>query len=1048
MKWHRVVFGGLWVRLITVVAGLVCGTVLGQTNSWTSPASGHWEDATWSLGIRPAADQTVMITNGGSKAVGIFPTTVASFPGAMTVSNLTVSAPSNSQNTLLLNFAGTAVPLQVLEDFEIGSNGSLLNLSSSFSVGRIFIIETGGDFVQQGGTTDATKPFAVQIGGGTVAVSNGVFLCNEMDISSGSFTQSGGSVNGTVVVGPHGTYNLLGGILSGGISPYGDSFEIDGTFNQSGGTNNVIGGLSVAGEYGFNIPGSYELSGGLLTASNAFITTAVFEQSGGVHLEAGTFSCDYSSSYTLTGGAFVAPTIELSGILAIGPSPAASISNTNLFSMQGGLLQLSNCTASLAPLALALGYPSSSAIQFYGSDKLTFADSSTQSWTGSLTISNWNGSIGGGGADQIIFGDGKPGLTLRQLEGISFVNPAGFPPGTWLATILPTGEVVPTTSPTGPTQPNLWTSPTSGNWEGATWSLGVPPASNQTVLITNAGSKAVGISSSTPVNHPGTMTVGDLVVSAPDGGSNTLLLNFSGTNVPLKVINDCAIGTNGSIVSLSSGLQVGGDFTIDGGFVQEGGVTTATNGMFESLGAVAMTNATLSLARAMIFAPSYTNVAFVQSGGSLSSSEMDIYEGTFNLYDGLFSAPLFLGGYSGNGLFNVYDGEVQSPQIEIGSGQFSQYGGTVRDVNLQVGPFNGSRGNYLLNGGVLISSNVAVLDGYFEQSNGTQVVNGLGVEGYLDIDYGPVYYSRCSLDGGFLTCGGIGVGELGSFGQGGGTNSVIGLVVDSGFYFLGGGMLAASNIDIYPGGGHVDDYYAYPYSGFTQGGGVNWITNALLCGGTYELDGGSLIAPTIILQGDENQPGVFYIGPSPAATISNAISIELGGTIEITNSTQRFGAMVLVGDSSINFFSANCKLTFAGSGTNAWTSGVTLAVSNWNGSVTGGGADQLVFGNSVGGLTPAQLQQIQFVNPAGFPPGMWSAKILPTGEVVPTMQPTLTAAVSGTNLLIQWPMSNGFVLQAATNAAGPFQDVSNAFDPFTNDTTQFPQRFFRLRQGP
>src|SRR5262249_15322692 len=106
-----------------------------QINSWNSPSSGHWEDLSWSLGIRPAANQSVMITNGGFKAVGIFPTTPINFPGAMTVSNLMVSGSSNSQNTLLLNYAGTAVPLNVISNCTIGTNGLLLSLHSGLRIG-------------------------------------------------------------------------------------------------------------------------------------------------------------------------------------------------------------------------------------------------------------------------------------------------------------------------------------------------------------------------------------------------------------------------------------------------------------------------------------------------------------------------------------------------------------------------------------------------------------------------------------------------------------------------------------------------------------------------------------------------------------------------------------------------------------------------------------------------------------------------------------------------------------------------------------------------
>ena len=161
------------------------------------------------------------------------------------------------------------------------------------------------------------------------------------------------------------------------------------------------------------------------------------------------------------------------------------------------------------------------------------------------------------------------------------------------------------------------------------------------------------------------------------------------------------------------------------------------------------------------------------------------------------------------------------------------------------------------------------------------------------------------------------------------------------------------------------------------------ITNALSCAGRYHLDVGTLIAPTVVLQ------GLLGIGPSPAAAISNAISFNLAGTIQLSSSTQSLAAMVLSRISVIDFDSGNCKLTFANSSGIAWTNGLTLTVSNWNGSAVGGGSDQLLFGNTGNGLTPAQLQEIRFVNPSGFPAGTLFAKILPTGEIVPTIVPPL-----------------------------------------------------------
>src|SRR5947207_10205832 len=102
-----------------VVAALSCTLTSAQVNSWTSPTSGNWDEPTnWSSGL-PNSSQSVMITNSNWKAVAINPSTPSNFPGSMTVSNLIIRGASNTFNLLLLNFAGTAVPLTVLNGLTV-----------------------------------------------------------------------------------------------------------------------------------------------------------------------------------------------------------------------------------------------------------------------------------------------------------------------------------------------------------------------------------------------------------------------------------------------------------------------------------------------------------------------------------------------------------------------------------------------------------------------------------------------------------------------------------------------------------------------------------------------------------------------------------------------------------------------------------------------------------------------------------------------------------------------------------------------------------------
>jgi hypothetical protein len=119
-----------------------CGSIAlqlsayGQTNSWINSAAGKWEDASsWSLGTAPGiGDAADLITNAGNSTVTNDATTASSFPGTMIISNLTVSAPSGSTNTLVLSNLGTVTPFVVHSSVIIGPGGVLLMTNSLLSL--------------------------------------------------------------------------------------------------------------------------------------------------------------------------------------------------------------------------------------------------------------------------------------------------------------------------------------------------------------------------------------------------------------------------------------------------------------------------------------------------------------------------------------------------------------------------------------------------------------------------------------------------------------------------------------------------------------------------------------------------------------------------------------------------------------------------------------------------------------------------------------------------------------------------------------------------
>jgi hypothetical protein len=178
--------------------------------------------------------------------------------------------------------------------------------------------------------------------------------------------------------------------------------------------------------------------------------------------------------------------------------------------------------------------------------------------------------------------------------------------------------------------------------------------------------------------------------------------------------------------------------------------------------------------------------------------------------------------------------------------------------------------------------------------------------------------------------------------------------------------------------------------------------------------------------------------------ITNPGSFKLAGTLRLGDASEQLGRFILANDSVIDLGPGSARLAFAGSAAETWSTNAHLWVTNWSGSMNGGGSDQLRFGSSASGLTATQLRQLVFANPAGFAAGNYPAQLLSSGEVVPGPRASLAAAHSRTNLVLSWPA--GWTLQSSTNVVGPYSDISGATSPYTNQFTADPQRFFRLRR--
>jgi hypothetical protein len=637
-------------------------------------------------------------------------------------------------------------------------------------------------------------------------------------------------------------------------------------------------------------------------------------------------------------------------------------------------------------------------------------------------------------------------------------------------------------------QTNSWTGSASGNWEDANWSLGVLPGPGQTILITNAGWKAVAIESNTAQNFPGTLTVDSITISSPANSFNTLLLDDAGLGSPLSA-NSLMVASNSAVVMNGSSLQVSNVIRVEGAFTQNSAsVVTNLSLDVESVGLsgynlnsgllISRFGEDVGLAVPSLFTQAggtnhafglrlYTNseydlnggwldgaiilranARFKQQGGtvdnSASSDNIVSIDGGFFLSGGSFigakGAGMFLPGYSLLHRLGI-------------SGTALQTGGTNEEYNLVLGfqepPENadtggnvpGESGTYTLSNGVVTTAGTIVAgNGNMEQAGGTHTVNGsLAIQGSLYYYNGIVNRSIVGvydLDGGMLSADDISVGVAATFSQSGGTNHVAGDIAltrstdpigyfHHGRYHLYNGELAASNILV--AGGEL-----------SQAGGRLIISNDFQLADTaFQQSGGQV-----------TQSGVF--------TLANAYWYPASGS-------QQMGRLQLgVSDSAASILTlpagANV-LQLADSSGLVWSNQAVLNIFDWSGSLYGGGNQRIIFGNNAGGLTSQQLHQITFANPAGLAAGTYPARILATGEIVPDTGNALpvTMAVAGqSNAMLQitigGQIGSNYVVQTSTDLVHwvPWttQSDSTGTISVSDRVTNAPERFYRAVAVP
>ena len=344
-------------------------------NSWATSASGKWETgANWVLTIPPGSNQVVFVTNTTTKTVTIDATTTNS-SGAMTVSNLTVSAPIGSINTLFLNNAGLGTPLRVRNNFSISDRGVLLIANSAVQVDGSQFQVRGKAVLDTGSLVTTNANATIGCGAAGVAqmtLSNGTWLALNVLVGNCSFTQS--------------TLTLAGGTNSLRSSLYmGFDANVTGTVWVTGGLLLVTNQPTHVGLSGF---GRLTISNGTVVAKNVTIA-----QNPG---SAGTL--------TVAGGTLIAGQLVATSSAATIQFPAgtmtlqgAQINNSMDFTMggtgQSAVLNLLDGTNAMNALVFYVGFsPNSTGTVWIGNGLTVLTNSimviGNNGGVGQVTVSN------------------------------------------------------------------------------------------------------------------------------------------------------------------------------------------------------------------------------------------------------------------------------------------------------------------------------------------------------------------------------------------------------------------------------------------------------------------------------------------------------------------------------------------------------------------------------------------------------------------------------------------------------------------------------------
>jgi hypothetical protein len=849
------------------------GTTLGGTNTFVNAAGASFLD-------QNTAGYQVYLNSGTGifSNAGLFDKTVASGSSTTTVSTI-----FNNSGTLEVDAGTVSLTGGGAEGGAITvAAGAVLGFDGgSFTLNNVSAISSSGTLRIGGGTVNES---ATLTNGGTLAITAGSLNASGT-ITTASFTQSGGSLAGTVSVTVSGVTALSAGGMEGGSKTVqqgglvaqgallisGSYIALDGgwTLTADGTTTWTSGTIY----FGYNPVGTtlggtntfVNATGASFLDQNAAGYSIVLNSGTGVFSNAGLFDKTVASGGSTTQISTIFNN-QSTGVLAVEAgtmSLTGTVTNSGVFEAVGGTLFAANAITGGGHLVVGTGTKTSE-IELGGATSQAVVFNGTAATLRLDHASNYTGILSGFTAGDILnlagthatsatpgsFNGATTPLTVNLNTGgpLTFTLAGDYRTAAFSASFNGSDSNI--TLGAAPPTPIHWKSPVSGDWSiGSNWVGAVAPGPGNDAVIDVSGSYTVTVSTA---------------VSA-----NSLTLNDSQATV-----TETATGS----LTLAGALTLtAGTFQLNAGTTTVGALTQSS-GQLTGVGTVAVGGATALSAGAM-----EGGSKTAQQGSLLAQSTL-IISGSYTALDGGWTL-------TADGTTNWTSGYIYFGYNPVGT----TLGGTNTFVNAAGANFldqNTAGYSLYLNSGTGIFSNAGLFDKTAASGSSTTPVSTVfNNSGTLEVDAGTVSLTGGGAEGGAIT---VAAGAVLGFDGGSFTLNNVSAISSSGTLRVGGGTVSESGTLSNGGilqisGGTLDAAGAIVTASFTQSGGSLAGTAAVTVSGTTAfsaggMEGGSKTAQ----QGSLLAQGALVISGSYAA-LDGGWTLTADGTTNWTSGYIYFG---------------------------------------------------------------------------------------------------------------------------------------------------------------